>query len=279
MSLKSLLAEISTGVWLLENPNPQSYREIIAGLRSGVFTQEASAFHKVIGEPIRDSDGQLMLDDNGDPQMKDKVAVISLIGELTKYSAMCNVGADMICARLLKYNADDSIKAIILKMDGPGGNASVIPMFQELRNQMTKPVVSLVESACSLHYYIAAVLSSRIVMANDFTACAGSVGAMIMFEKPERELVIVRPPQSKDKNQDLIDALAGDTTLLEEKLIPLATRFQEDVRAARLGVSEEALFGKVLYAKDAIATGLADSIGTMQDAYKIALTLSELQTV
>ena len=273
MSLKSLLSEINTAVWMLETPNFTAYQEIAAGLRSGRFqNEEAQIYHSVLGEQDLSIPGN-------ETQLKNKVAIISFEAELTKSSGMCNVGADLMIAEILKYNADPSIKGFVFKMDGPGGNASVIPMFFELKKQMKKPVVALVERACSLHYYVAAILAEHIMMANDFTAECGSIGAMIMFEKPDKELIIVRPPQSMDKNQELINALDGDTTLLEERLVPLAERFIADVKAARPGISEDVLHGKVLYAKDAVNAKLADSIGNLEMAYKLVLAKAEIQTL
>lgn len=269
MSLKSLLSEINTGIWMLESPAVASYKEVVAGLRSGAFQTEADLFYKVLSEPVINNA-------TGKQEVKNRVAVISFEGELTKSSALCNYGADAMISKIAEYNADPTIKAFIFKMDGPGGNAAVIPMFYELKKVLKKPVVSLVDKACSLHYYISAILSDRIIMSNDFTAECGSIGAMIMFEKPDKELVIVRPPQSSDKNQEIIDAFAGNYELLEKRLIPLAERFMADVKAARPQVKDEALHGKVLYAKDAIKSGLADSIGNMDMAYKVALSLAEL---
>lgn len=254
----------------METPAVSGYKEIIAGLRSGSFQkEEAQMFYNLMGEPTVNPA-------NNEPELKNKVAIISFEGELTKSSAMCNVGADLLISRILHYNNDASIKAFIFKMDGPGGNAAVIPMFKELKEKLTKPVIALVDKACSLHYYIAAILAEQIIMSNDFTAECGSIGAMIMFEKPERELIMIRPPQSYDKNQDLIEALDGNYELLEKRLIPLASQFMADVKAARPKVTDEVLHGKVLYAKDAIKNGLADLIGNIEMAYKLAIARAEL---
>ena len=255
---------------MMETPTVSGYKEIIAGLRSGSFQkEEAQMFASLIGEPMVNPS-------NNEPEIKNKVAVISFEGELTKASANCNVGADRLISKIHEYNHDASVKAFIFKMDGPGGNAAVIPMFHELKGKLNKPVIALVDKACSLHYYVAAICADHIMMSNDFTAEVGSIGAMIMFEKPERELIMIRPPQSSDKNQELIEALEGNYELLEKRLIPLAERFMADVKAARPQVKDEVLHGKVVYAKEAIKMGLADSIGNIEMAYKLAIARAEL---
>ncbi|GEM_PF-3406013 len=271
MSLKSLLSEISFGTWLIETPSVAGYHDIVAGLRSGRFAKaEPSMYYSLMGEQYLDPQTK-------QTNVKNKVAVIEFEGELTKTSGMCNIGADALMAAIAQYNADDSVKGFIFKMDGPGGNADVIPLFYELKAVLKKPVVAWVEKACSLHYYISAVCADHIMMANDFTACAGSIGAMIAFEKPERELIMVRPPQSKDKNEDYLQALAGNTELLEQKLVPLAVRFMADVKKFRPQVSDDVLHGKVVYANEAVKTGLADSIGSLDQAYNLVLAKAELK--
>ena len=255
---------------MMETPAVSGYKEVIAGLRSGSFQkEEAQTFYKMLGEASVNPS-------NNQPELKNKVAVVAFDGELTKYTAMCNVGADSLISKILEYNQDPSVKAFIFRMDGPGGNAAVIPMFYELKEKLTKPVIALVDKACSLHYYVAAICADHIMMSNDFTAEVGSIGAMIMFEKPDKELIMIRPPQSSDKNQELIEALDGNYELLEKRLIPLAERFMADVKAARPQVKDEVLHGKVVYAKDAINTGLADSIGNIEMAYKLAIARAEL---
>ena len=116
-------------------------------------------------------------------------------------------------------------------------------------------------------------------MANDLTAEVGSIGAQIMFTKPTNEIIVIRPKQSQDKNQDFLDAIAGKPELLEAKLEPLAIAFQNGVKTNRPKVKEETLHGKTYYAKDAIALGLADSVGDMQKAYNLVLAKSELRNI
>ncbi len=271
MSLKSLLSEISFGTWLIETPSVAGYHDILAGLRSGRFAKaEPSMSHMMMGQRYTDPE-------TNEPALKNKVVVVSFEGELTKNSGACSYGAVDLVNIISRFNGDASVKGFIFKMDGPGGNADAMPLFIELRAKLKKPVVAWVEKACSLHYYISAVCADHIMMANDFTACAGSIGAMIAFEKPERELIMVRPPQSKDKNEDYLQALAGNTELLEQKLVPLAVRFMADVKKFRPQVSDDVLHGKVVYANEAVKTGLADSIGSLDQAYNLVLAKAELK--
>lgn len=267
----NIVYEILHGTWLLESPDPQAYRNIANNILSGGSTKhEKAECYTILGkQPVGKQEGA---------KMEDQVSVISMIGEMTKRTGMCNYGADYICSEMLKADSNPDIKGHILFSDGPGGNADAMPLFLALKSQLTKPVVALVERACSLHYWTICELSDHIMMANDLTAEVGSIGAQISFEKPTNELIVVRPKQSHDKNEPFIQALSGNTELLEEKLEPLAIAFQKGVKTNRPNVKEETLHGKTYYAKDAIALGLADSIGNMQKAYNLVLTKAALRS-
>ena len=268
--MKNLLSEIMRGTWLLDVVDPSQYQRLASAVLAGNFNnQEKPSAYNIIGKTTYDSMGKA--------QVKDKVAVISMIGEMTKYNSMCSYGAEYYAQELLKMQNDPEVKGAVLRLDGPGGNADALPIFEAIEGQITKPVVALVDRACSLHYFIAATQAYHIMMNNTVTAEVGSIGVMVAFEKPDKELIIVRPKQSLDKNQSFIEALAGETAKLEAKLEPLAIHFQNRVTEKRPQVKEETLHGNTYYAHDAVANGLADSIGDITKAYNMIVAKSELQ--
>lgn len=271
-NMKHLLSEILRGTWLLNVQDPGQYQRIASAVLDGNFKEQPKpdAF-KIMGKTSYDNAGNAIV--------KDKVAVISMIGEMTKYDTVCSYGSEYYVSEMLKAEQDADIKGIILKLDGPGGNADALPVFEEIKPLIKKPVVALVDQACSLHYFIASVLSSHIMMSNTVTAEVGSIGVQVVFLKPEQEVIIVRPPQSKDKNQVFIDALNGDYSRLEAKLVPLAVHFQDMVKKSRPKVKEEAICGNTYYADEAIKVGLADSIGTLSDAYNLVIAKAELKNI
>ncbi|AZZ58360.1 S49 family peptidase [Riemerella anatipestifer] len=268
----NILSEILRDVWLMETPTPNYYRPIVDNILSGKITDaEKPLVYTVLSK--RESLA------SGDIIEKDKVAVISMIGPMTKYNTGCDYGAEYFASEIMKAQNNEEIKGIILFMDGPGGNANAITLFQALKGKITKPVISVVDTACSLHYWIASMLSDHIMLNNDFTAEVGSIGAMIVFEKPNNEIKIIRPKESKDKNQAIVEALEGNFSALEERLSVLAQRFQKEVKEARPKIKEEAIFGKTYTAQSAIDVGLADSFGGITEAYNLILAKSELTKI
>lgn len=268
----SIITEILHGTWLLESPDLGGYKKVAETILSGgIINDVKPECYSVLAKQQTNTKGQT--------ESVDQVSVISMIGEVTKRSGMCNIGADLIAQEFLRADADPEIKGHIFYIDGPGGNADAMPTFQQLKSQLTKPVVALVDRACSLHYWAAVELSEYIMMNNTLTAEVGSIGAMIMFEKPTNELIIVRPEESADKNQGFVEAMEGNTELLQQKLKPLAIAFQNAVKTARPKIKAEDLKGKTFYAEEAVEKGLADEIGSMEKAYNLVLAKAELRTI
>ena len=270
MSLKNLLTEIQTGIWLIETNSPEHYSEIVKQIKLGAFVNEKQEkFYSVIGKETTNRQ-------TGQSEMKDQVAVISMIGEMTKYNSWCSLGAQGYVNEILSAQNNPDIKGIILKIDGPGGNADAIAEFANIKNLITKPVVSLVDKAYSLHYWVAAMFGDKIMMNNNITAGVGSIGAMLSFNKPKDEIIMIRPEESADKNQEYLDALEGNYEKIQAKLSVLAQKFQNGVKLARPNVEESALSGKTYFAEEAIQLGLADEMGSLESAYNWIVAKSEI---
>ena len=270
MSLKNLLTEIQTGIWLIETNSPEHYSEIVKQIKLGAFVNEKQEkFYSVIGKEATNRQ-------TGQSEMKDQVAVISMIGEMTKYNSWCSLGAQGYVNEILSAQNNPDIKGIILKIDGPGGNADAIAEFANIKNLITKPVVSLVDKAYSLHYWVAAMFGDKIMMNNNITAGVGSIGAMLSFNKPKDEIIMIRPEESADKNQEFLDALEGNYEKIQAKLSVLAQKFQNGVKLARPNVEESTLSGKTYFAEEAIQLGLADEMGSLESAYNWIIAKSEI---
>ena len=270
MSLKNLLTEIQTGIWLIETNSPEHYSEIVKQIKLGAFVNEKQEkFYSVIGKEATNRQ-------TGQSEMKDQVAVISMIGEMTKYNSWCSLGAQGYVNEILSAQNNPDIKGIILKIDGPGGNADAIAEFANIKNLITKPVVSLVDKAYSLHYWVSAMFGDKIMMNNNITAGVGSIGAMLSFNKPKDEIIMIRPEESADKNQEFLDALEGNYEKIQAKLSVLAQKFQNGVKFARPNVEESALSGKTYFAEEAIQLGLADEMGSLDSAYNWIIAKSEI---
>jgi len=82
-----------------------------------------------------------------------------------------------------KYFKDDSIKAIVLKIDSPGGApAAAQELFQQIidmKKQYDKPVIAYAENLCASAAYYIAIAADHIIAQP--ASMIGSVGAFIAF--------------------------------------------------------------------------------------------------
>ena len=110
---------------------------------------------------------------DGFAALGDNIGVIDIDGEI--------LSADTIVDQLRKFNQDDSVKAVILHIDSPGGGAAASQeIYHEvlrIREQKRKPIVASIESVgASGAYYIAS--ASDKIYAND-ASVVGSIGVIM----------------------------------------------------------------------------------------------------
>ncbi|MHA7822476.1 Clp protease/crotonase-like domain-containing protein [Chryseobacterium arthrosphaerae] len=269
-----ILSEIIGGTWLFNTEDPEQLKVMVKTILSGGrLNEERPELSRFIG-------GESVIDESsGETKQINKVGYISMTGVMTKYSGLCSLGAQDYVAEALKIDRNPDTLGTIFHIDGFGGNADAMPLFIDVVPKLTKPRICLIDKAFSAHYWAAVLLADHLMLSNDLTAEVGSIGAMIMFEKPKDELIIIRPPESSEKNQDFIDALDGKYDLYIKKLSPLAQRFQNSIITKRPGVKPEVLKGSTYTAQEALQNKLADSIGDVNDAYNWILAKSELQKI
>ncbi|PWN67607.1 hypothetical protein [Chryseobacterium oncorhynchi] len=269
-----ILSEIIGGTWLFNMEDPEQLKVMVKTILSGgKINDERPQLSTFIG-------GESVMDDStGKVKQINKVGYISMTGVMTKYSGMCNIGAQEYASEAIKLDRDPDTLGTIFHIDGNGGNADAMPLLIDASSKLQKPKIVLIDKAFSAHYWAACLLGDHLMLSNDLTAEVGSIGAMIMFEKPKDELIIIRPPESLEKNQDFIDALDGKYDLFIKKLSPLAQRFQASVMERRPGVKADVLKGATYSAQEAIKYNLADSIGDINDAYNWIVAKSELRKI
>ena len=111
--------------------------------------------------------------DDGFTSLGDNIGVIEINGEI--------LSAEATVDQLRKYDQDDSIKAIILHIDSPGGAAApsqeIYHEVLRIRDKHQKPIIASIESVgASGAYYIASGTSK--IYAND-ASVVGSIGVIM----------------------------------------------------------------------------------------------------
>ena len=183
---------------------------------------------------------------------------------------------------LRKYRENPGIKAIVLRIDSPGGG--VVPS-QEIYAEVLKAraegrvkvVASMGNLAASGGYYIAAA-TDRIV-ANPGTL-TGSIGVIMelanvqgLLEKVGVQSLVIKSGKHKDLASPFRTMSAEDRALLQAVLDDVHDQFIQAVatgRALKVEQVRDLADGRVFTGRQARTVKLVDELGDLQDAIKLA---------
>ena len=197
------------------------------------------------------------------------------------------VSSDETVNLIKKYRDNSAIKAIVLRVQSPGGGvAASQEIYQALKNTAkTKPVVcSMGEVAASGGYYIACACDS--IVANPGTL-TGSIGVILEFMVAE-ELIkkvglkfeVLKAGQNKDLGSPFRQMTPEERALLQSMIDDVHGQFIEAVAEGRqLSPDSVRLFadGRVFSGRQALALRLVDKMGTLEDAITMAAGMAGLK--
>ena len=176
---------------------------------------------------------------------------------------------------MLKYaRDDDSIRAVVLRIDSPGGGVSAVEQIylDILRLRQQKPVVASIGTvAASGGYYVA--VAANFIYAEP-TSQIGSIGAWVSLPRPE-EL------EEYTGTTGPFKATGGSRRKVIGWLEMVRQEFVEAVisqRGDRLKLFEEELSrGELYVGVESLRYGLIDDIGTRAAAIEKAASLAGLR--
>jgi protease-4 len=214
------------------------------------------------------------------------VGIIPVIGEFLKYGTDCSYGANEIVPAFYEAADNSNIIAVVLEMDSGGGAESAVPPFIEAIKYIQskgKPVVVHGDMVASAAYYIAS-FADYIMMDNLISSAFGSIGVYVSYmdyrEKLQKDGIkaeVVYAPQSDLKNHEYRQIMENDPPnkqpLIDNILVPSADRFIQTVkqnRGGKIKEDSEAFRGKLFEGKEILREGLADGMGSLAQAVKIA---------
>lgn len=205
----------------------------------------------------------------------DKIAVIEIRGVITQSSG--------IIEELQQYGEDEGVKAIVLRIDSPGGGVGpsqeIYREVMKIRSKK-KVVTSMGSVAASGGYYIAC--ASDLILANPGTI-TGSIGVIMEFTNFEELLkkigikgVVVKSGEYKDLGSPLREMSPEEKRILQSVLDNVHQQFIQAVMEGRKMDRERVLQvadGRILTGEQAKQLGLVDQIGNLQDAIDAAAKL------
>lgn len=192
-----------------------------------------------------------------------------------------------IIEQLVDFRDNEAIKALVLRVDSPGGG---VAPSQELHEEIRKfaeikpVVVSMGSVAASGGYYVA-VPAQRIV-ANPGTI-TGSIGVIMEFanlqqllEKIGLRSEVVKSGNHKDIGSPLRPMSAADRQILQTMIDDVHDQFVTAVAEGRqLDIVKVRAIadGRIFSGRQALAAGLVDELGNLQDAIAIAGKLGGIE--
>ncbi|TPG71996.1 S49 family peptidase [Hymenobacter nivis] len=214
------------------------------------------------------------------------IAVHTVAGVMMPEDGYYSLGTKSIGQRMKQADAHENIVAHVGVFRTPGGSTSGLEDFAATISGTQKPFVSFVQQGCSAGYWSAC--SGNVVMVAGRTAMLGSIGTMAefldftgYFEKMGIKQVTGYATLSTNKNASFKAAIEGDLKPLQKEILdPLNEVFLSTVLANRDGKidpkqQKNVLSGSVFIGQANIDNGLADVMGTLDDAIALAQQLAD----
>jgi protease-4 len=211
----------------------------------------------------------------------DKVALISIEGIL--------LDARQVVDQLRKYEKHSAVKAIVLRIESPGGGVvpaqEIYEEIRRIRSESEKKIVASMGSIAASGGYYVACAADRIV-ANPGTI-TGSIGVKMEFSNLEELLkkigirsTVIKSGKLKDLGSPMREMTEEEKTLLQEVIVDVHSQFVEVVVQGRR-LNEEAVRaladGRIFSGRQAKDLGLVDNLGTLQDTIKLAAELAGIE--
>jgi protease-4 len=200
------------------------------------------------------------------------IAVVDIEGVLTKSKPVID--------RLLRLKKDENIKAIVLRINSPGGGVGPAQeIYSELlKLRATKKIIASMESvAASGGFYIAC--AAHKIVANPGTI-TGSIGVIIEFANIEELLgkvglrsVVIKSGKYKDILSPTRTMTPEDRALIQGVIDSVHNQFIEAVAKGRNLPKEKVIKiadGRIFSGEQAQQLGLVDQLGNFQDAIDAA---------
>jgi len=209
----------------------------------------------------------------------DRIALIRIEGPI--------IDSKETLDELKDYVKDPSIKALVLRIDSPGG--AVAPsqeIYEEVRKAVTKKkiIVSMGSVAASGGYYIASPATKIIANPGTLT---GSIGVIMeipnvegLMNKIGVKTEVIKSGQHKDIASVFRGIKKEEKEILQNVLDNVHEQFIEAVAEGRKMVRSDVkkiADGRVFTGEQALKVGLVDSLGNLEDAQKTAAQLAGIR--
>jgi protease-4 len=213
-----------------------------------------------------------------------KIAVVNLVG--TIYAEQ----ADYVYKQLRAARKDDSVKAVILRVDSPGGTVSASDQINHeilnFRQKTNKPVIAFMQGTAASGGYYASVACEKIIA--EPTVVTGSIGVIssylvlqnLLEDKLGVQPVVIKSGEKKDWPSNFRAPTEAELQYIHDKLIaPTLDIFINVVAKGReklltLDEVKKLADGSIFGAQEALQNKLIDQIGYLDDAITLIKSIA-----
>jgi protease-4 len=214
-------------------------------------------------------------------KVKQKIAILYADGEIIDGEGKQDVAGDYFARVISKVRADSTIKAVVFRVNSPGGSVLASEKIKagiELLMKEKPVVASYGNYAASGGYWIS---NNCDKIYSDATTLTGSIGVFSMIpdlSKTVKDLAHVNiVTVGSNKHADMYSLMRPldqeELDYMQASVENIYTRFVNTVSEGR-GLEPDFVDsiaqGRVWAGSDAIKIGLVDEIGTLEDAVKWA---------
>lgn len=213
---------------------------------------------------------------------KHKIAVVNVEGAIIDGESFeDDVGGDTIARLLRQAKDDESVKAVVLRVNSPGGSAFASEIIRQEVTHLQKAgkpvIVSMGGMAASGGYWISSTANYIVADKNTITGSIGIFAVLPSFEKTIKKAGVSADGVSTSPLSELslfspLSNELNDVFQLEiehgyDKFISLVA----EGRALDKADVEKVAQGKIWLGQEALKHNLVDQIGTFDDAVDIAI--------
>ncbi len=223
------------------------------------------------------------------PGMGDAVAVLRLDGTITSssqdYLTTSGITPDRVRSLLDRAEDDPAIKAVVVRINSPGGSVVASDEIYRALLAYEKPVViSMGDTAASGGYYIACGGDHVIAHPDTLTGSIGVISQFLTFEdlleKVGVDAIVITTGERKDIGSPYRDMTEQEKELWKGILDQVYQNFVDVVVGARELPEEtvrELADGSLYTGQQALDLGLVDAVGAREDAIEKAGELAGIE--
>ncbi len=218
-----------------------------------------------------------------------RIAVVYASGEINGGEGDDNsIGSERISRAIRKVRLDDKVKALVLRVNSPGGSAlaSDVIWREVVLTKAVKPViVSMGDVAASGGYYISCAADSIIAEPNTITGSIGVFGVIpniqnFMNNKVGITFDGVKTAEHADLGSITRPLTPGERLIIQREVNRIYDTFTRRVADGRKKTQEYVNSigqGRVWSGKEALKIGLVDKLGDINDAIAAAARKAKLK--